>query len=135
MPMTDDRRRHERIDVPAGLVANDGICAVNLSEIGMLLSSRTAFEPNASIEITLALPSGIQMTSVRVIWCQKARSIADQGFWVGAKFLTLSGATRRAIKAYIAECPEPFCLESLFDNQESRLPKTAQAQTGPLHLW
>lgn len=112
--MTDDRRRHKRIDVIAGLIADDGIWAVNLSEMGMGLWSRTAFEPDATIAITLALPSCKQKVSARVVWCQRARSISDQGFLVGVTFVALSRATQRAIKAYIAECPEiGICLKPL----------------------
>ncbi len=103
MAMTVDNR----IEVPAGLIADDGIWAVNLSEMGMTLHSRTAIEPDATIEITLALPSCKQKASARVVWCQSARSFADQGFLVGVTFVALSRATQRAIKAYIAECAEP----------------------------
>lgn len=113
--MTDDRRQQKRIDVPAGLIADDEIWAVNLSEIGMLLSARAAFEPDAIITISLALPFCKQRASAKVVWCHRAPSISDQGFLVGVTFVALSSSTRRAIKAYIANCPEPaFCLESLF---------------------
>ncbi len=61
--MTDDRRRHNRIDVPADLIANDGMWAVNLSEMGMAFRSRLGFEPAATIEITLALTSCKQKAS------------------------------------------------------------------------
>ena len=105
--MAVDRRRHKRVGVTAGLIADDGIWAVDLSESGMALHSRTAIEPDAAIEITLALPSRKRKASVRVVWCQKAYSISDQGFLVGVTFVALSRGTRRAIKAYIAECSEP----------------------------
>ena len=39
MAMTDDRRQHQRVDVPLGLIADDGMWAVNLSETGMALWS------------------------------------------------------------------------------------------------
>ena len=100
--MTDDRRGFNRIDVPAGLITEDGIWAANLSESGMGLWTRMAFELDVTIEITLDLPSGKQKASARVVWCQRARSNSDQDFVVGVEFGALSRATRRAIKAYIA---------------------------------
>ncbi len=109
-----DRRRHKRIDVIAGLIADDGIWAVNLSEMGMGLWSRTAFEAYATIEMTLALTARKQKVSARVVWCQRDRSISDQGFLAGVTFVAVSRTAQRAIKAYIAECPEPaICLKSL----------------------
>ncbi len=101
--MIDDRRRHKRIDVTAGLIADDGIWAVNLSETGMGLWSRTAFEPDATIAITLALPSCKQKASGRVVWCKRAPSNVKGEFLVGVTFVELSRATRSAINAYIAE--------------------------------
>ncbi len=109
------RRRHSRIDLPGSLIANDGIRAVNLSETGAALRSRTAFEPDAIIEITLALPSGKQKALVRVVWCRKALSSSEGEFFVGVAFVALSRATRRAIRVYIAEYSESdVCLESSF---------------------
>ncbi len=113
--MTDDRRQHQRVDVPLGLIADDGMWAVNLSETGMALWSRTAFDPDATIEMTLALPSRKHTVSARVVWCQRDRSISDQGFLAGVTFVAVSRTAQRAIKAYIADCPEPaICLKSLF---------------------
>ncbi|MCH8140917.1 MAG: PilZ domain-containing protein [Proteobacteria bacterium] len=99
----DDRRRHSRIDLPGSLISNDGIWAVNLSETGAALRSRTAFEPAAIIEITLALPSCKQKASGRVVWCKRAPSNVKGEFLVGVTFVELSRATRSAINAYIAE--------------------------------
>ncbi len=114
MAMTDDLRQNDRVDVPLGLIADDGMWAVNLSEMGMGLWSRTAFEADATIEMTLALPARKQKVSARVVWCQRDRSISDQGFLAGVTFVAVSRTTQRAIKAYIAECPEPgICLKSL----------------------
>ncbi|TDJ31499.1 MAG: PilZ domain-containing protein [Gammaproteobacteria bacterium] len=111
----DDRRRHSRIDLPGSLISNDGIWAVNLSETGAALRSRTAFEPDAIIEITLALPSCKQKVLVRVVWCRKALSISEGEFLVGVAFVALSRATRRAIQAYITDRSEPaVCLDSSF---------------------
>ncbi len=103
MEMADDRRRHNRIDVPADLIANDGMWAVNLSEMGMGFRSRLGFEPAAIIEITLALPSCKQKASGRVVWCKRAPSNVKGEFLVGVTFVELSRATRSAINAYIAE--------------------------------
>ena len=111
--MTSDRRQHNRIDVPAGLIANDGFWAVNLSETGMAFSSRIGFEPAAIIEIILALPSHKQRTSARVVWSKRALSNAKGEFLIGVTFVELSRATQRAIKAYIAENSEPtVCVDS-----------------------
>ncbi len=99
--MTDDRRGLKRIDVPAGLITEDGIWAANLSESGMGLYTRMAFELDATFEITLDLPSGKHDTSVRVVWCQRVCSNSDRDFLVGVEFVALSRATRSAIKAYL----------------------------------
>ena len=103
--MDEDRRKHARIDVPSGLIDDVGMWAVNLSESGMALcSARTAFEVDATIVFTLALPSGVRKISARVVWCQRARSIADKGFAMGVEFVGLSRTTRREIRSYIDEC-------------------------------
>ncbi len=104
--MTYNRRQRNRVDVPAGLIADDGFWAVNLSESGLMLCSRTAFEPGATIEITLALPSCKLKASARVVWCKKATSTSHLEYFVGAAFVALSRSTQREITAYIAECSE-----------------------------
>ena len=114
--MSKDRRQQERVfDVPAGLVAEHGVWAVNLSDTGMALCSQTPHESDTTLELTLELPSGRQKASARVIWCQRARSIADHGYILGIEFAPLPRATRKAIKAYLAECSEQGAhLESSF---------------------
>jgi hypothetical protein len=96
-----ERRKHSRVDVPAKLVTNPGLRAINLSESGMLLASRNKILVDSRIQLTLDLRGKIVEIGAVVRRCAPSQSVYEEDNMVGVQFDPLGATLLLTLREYI----------------------------------
>jgi len=91
------RRGKTRVTVPAELISNDGMEAINLSESGMKLKSTLECKLNMLGYLELLIPDETIVVEGRYVWVEQVGDL----WMVGVKFNAPRPAEKKVLKTYI----------------------------------
>lgn len=96
-----ERRRHQRKQVPESVLIESPWRAVNLSESGMLLASKTELKLGSRIQLKLDLKGERLDYTAVVKRCMPSPSVYEQEFHVGVQFDDSTASRRLIIRRYL----------------------------------
>lgn len=102
-----DRRRHKRVGVDKSILVKAHFTALDLSESGMRLLSKSEQRKGRELELDLKLGTQDMTLKSEVMWCQKVSSVFETGYHIGVQFVGHSVSQQLAIREYIEKISEP----------------------------
>lgn len=97
-----NRRRHPRADVDGSVLLDSTHSAVNLSEMGMKMTSATHYNEGKLLTLKLGLDEHTLILRAKVVWCKEAASVYNDKYTVGVEFVDHTIGEQLIIREYVS---------------------------------